>query len=108
MIGQIFWKVFPQGSIVSPLLFDIFVNHLFFFLAKCEICNFADDSSLYSCGMNLDSLFPNLIQDIENVYEWFVYNSMKENPDKFQFIILRNTGSRALQIGENQSHLLHY
>ena len=33
---------------------------------------------------------------------------MKENPDKFEFIILRNTGSRALQIGENQSHLLHY
>ena len=34
-----------------------------------------------------------------NVYEWFVYNSMKANPDKFQFIILGNTGSHTLKIG---------
>ena len=37
---------------------------------------------------------------MENVYEWFVCNSMKVNPDKFQFIILRNTGSYALKIGD--------
>ena len=37
---------------------------------------------------------------MQNVYEWFVYNSMKANPDKFQFIILGNTGSRALKIGD--------
>ena len=59
-----------------------------------------DDNSLYSCGMNLDNIFSNLIQDMENVYEWFVYNSMKANPDKFQFIILGNTGSHTLQIGD--------
>ena len=32
--------------------------------------------------------------------EWFVYNSMKPNPDKFQFIILGNTDSHTLQIGD--------
>ena len=35
---------------------------------------------------------------MQNVYEWFVYNSMKANTDKFQLIILGNTGSHALQI----------
>ena len=40
------------------------------------------------------------MQDMENVYEWFMYNSMKANPDKFQFIILGNTGSHTLQIGD--------
>ena len=35
---------------------------------------------------------------MENVYEWFVYNSMEANPDKFQFIILGNTGSHTLKI----------
>ena len=88
------------GQILGPLLFNIFINDLFFFSAKCEICNFADDNSLYSCGMNLDNIFSNLIQDMENVYEWFVYNSMKVNPDKFQFIILGNTGSHILKIGD--------
>ena len=37
---------------------------------------------------------------MQNVYEWFVYNSMKTNPDKFQFIILGNAGSHTLQIGD--------
>ena len=47
----------------------------FFFSAKCEICNFADDNSLYSCGMNLDNIFFNLIQD-GKVYEWFAYGKL--------------------------------
>ena len=83
-------KDIPQDSILGP-------NDLFFFSEKCEICNFADDNSLYSCGINLDKIFSNLIQGMENKCEWFVYNSMKANPDKFQFIILGNTGSLALK-----------
>ena len=48
--------------------------------------------------MNLDNIFTNLIQDTWNVYEWFVYNSVKAHPENFQFIILGNTGLHALQI----------
>ena len=50
--------------------------------------------------MNLDNIFSDLIQDMENVYEWFVYNSLKVNPNKFQFIILGNTGQHILKIGD--------
>ena len=57
-------KVIPHSSILGPLLFNIFINDLFFFSTECEICYFADDNSLYSCGMTLDNIFTNLIQDM--------------------------------------------
>ena len=84
---------------------------MFFFPAKCDFCYFADDNSLYSCGMSLDDMFTNLTQNMLNVYEWLVYNSMKANPDQFQFMILGNTESHTLQIGDittKPSDLLHY
>ena len=45
-------------------------------------------------------MLSNLKQDMQNVYEWFVSSSMKADPDKCQFIILGNTGSRTFQIGD--------
>ena len=45
---------------------------------------------------------------MENVYEWFVYNSMKADPDKFQFVILGNTGSHTLKIGDTTISLIRY
>ena len=92
-------KGVSQGSIMDPLLFNILINVLFFFSAKCDIFNFADDNSLRSCGINLDNIFSNLTQNMQNLYEWFVCNPMKTNPDKFRFIILGNTGSHSFQIG---------
>ena len=37
---------------------------------------------------------------MQNAYEWFVFNSIKANPDRFQFISLGSTGSNTLQIGD--------
>ena len=80
--------VVPQGSILGPILFNIFIKDLLFFIAKSEVCNFAGDLTLYSCNKYLEHVFSNLKYDLRNVLDWFKINSMKANPGKFQFMVL--------------------
>ena len=102
----------PQGSILGPLLFNIFINDLFFVITLSEVCNFADDNTLYSCNKELELVFRNLESDLNNVLAWFSMNSLKANPGKFQFMVLgtKEADSFVLNIGKNktESSKLHY
>ena len=46
----------PQGSILGPILFNDFINDLLLFINETDICNFADDTTLYACGKELDTI----------------------------------------------------
>ena len=80
---------FPQGSILGPLLFNVFINDIFMFIEKSEICNFVDDNTIYDCGEDLSNILENLKCDMKILLKWFRINSLQANPGKFQFMILR-------------------
>ena len=66
----------PQGSILGPLLFNLFNNDLFLFIERTNICNFADDNTIYSCNINLQTILKDLKYDMQNILKWFKVNSV--------------------------------
>ena len=78
----------PQGSVLGPLLFNIYINDLLLFIQSSDICNYADDTAIYACDKNLENITHKLENDCNVVLEWFANNIMKSNADKCHLLVI--------------------
>ena len=80
----------PQGSILGPLLFNLFVNDLEKSIHSSKLTMFADDSTLYQHGHCIKTLFDNMNEDLRRINSWFNTNKLCLNVSKSNYILFRN------------------
>jgi hypothetical protein len=72
----------PQGSVLGPLLFLVYVNDLPDCLTYVKGILFADDTSLYISSNNMHKLYDNTNRELEILYDWFQANKLSLNVKK--------------------------
>ena len=73
---------------VGTLLFIIYVKDVFFFLKDVGMCNFADDTTTYICGENLENVLKSLEKISMLPIHCFENDYMKLNTDKCYLKVL--------------------
>ena len=91
----------PQGSVLGPLLFNIYINDLFISVSNSLICNYADDTTIYVSDYRNEEIIRKLEIDTAILSEWFRDNSMKVNAEKCHLMFFSNTKSTNIEIKIN-------
>ena len=81
----------PQGSLLSPLLFNIFINDVNLAVNSSSLRLYADDTTQYSADICPTVLEYTINQDLNKLSNWFTGNYLKLNTMKTQAMILGKT-----------------
>ena len=69
----------PQGSVLGPLLFSIYINDIPNCLKHSKSIVFADDTTIFASCNNMNTLYNNMNDDLANLINWFKANMLSLN-----------------------------
>ena len=90
----------PQGSILGPILFNIFLSDLFLVVKDVNFASYADDNTIYQSANNVDDVINDLRLSAEKLFRWFSDNQMKGNTYKCHLIMSTNNNPE-IQVGDS-------
>ena len=93
----------PQGSVLGPLFFNICINDLLLSIQETDICNYADDRTIYACHKNIDNVIRSLENDSTVIIQWFTDNFMQLYTDKCHFMILGKSSNQDVTVNVGSS-----
>ena len=80
----------PQGSILGPLLFIIYINDIVNISNILQIILFADDTNIFVSGPNINELCRSVNVELTKLSRWFKLNKLSLNIKKTNFIVFRS------------------
>ena len=80
----------PQGSILGPLLFNIFLCDMFFVMNGIDFASYADNNTPCVSSDSIEDVIRILENDSIKLFKWFSDNIMKANKDKCHLIVSSN------------------
>ena len=89
----------------SPLLFNLFINDLTFFIEQCTLRNYADDNNLFISGEDKELIKSMLSSDFMIVEDWLLENYMILNPEKCYFMCIGKNVSDSELLNLNDLNL---
>ena len=79
----------PQGSILGPLLFLLYINDMEMVSEKLQTIIFADDTNIFLSGPNIKDLTHILNTELTTLAEWLTRNRLSLNIKKTHFMVFK-------------------